>query len=87
MNVMMKPIQTDRTNVLLGAPKDWDAARDGEYIGLPVHLDVENRLFHSFWQPSEQDIADILAGMPVRLTVFGGSHPPVAIAVTDSTDP
>ena len=35
----------------------------------------------TYWQPSEQDIANILAGHLVCLSVFGRAHPPVAITV------
>jgi len=80
---MMPPINTKHTNVVLGAPADWDPAVHGQCIGLPAHRDPSTGLWHSFWQPTEQDIANILAGSPIRLTVFSGSHPPVSISVTD----
>ncbi|MCY0858485.1 hypothetical protein [Cupriavidus sp. D39] len=80
---MMPPVKTKHTNLVVGEPLDWDAARQGEFSGLPVHLDTLNGVMHSFWQPTEQDIANILAGMPIRLSVFGEMHPPVAVAVTN----
>jgi hypothetical protein len=86
MSEVMMPVRSEHTNAMLGAPKDWNPEQEGECIGLPVHRDQQNNVFLSFWQPSEQDIANILAGVPIRLTVFGGGHPPVAIAVTDSID-
>lgn len=86
MSAMMNPVKTEHTNVALGAPQGWDDARDGKCIGLPVHMDQARGVMYSFWQPSEVDIANILAGAPIRLSVFGLGHPPVSIAVTDSID-
>jgi hypothetical protein len=86
MSEMMALLKTQHTNMVLGAPKDWDEERDGTCVGLPIHIDLERGVMYSFWQPSEQDIANILAGVPIRLSVFGSGHPPVAIAVTSSVD-
>ncbi|CAN7611381.1 hypothetical protein LJR034_004684 [Caballeronia sp. LjRoot34] len=79
---MMQPIRTDACNTQLGAPRDWDESKDGECCALPIHRDAARQVMHSFWQPSEQDIANIIAGVPIRLTVIGTGHPPVAINVT-----
>lgn len=83
---MMQPILTDHTTMVLGAPADWDRAKHGECIGLPVHRDEANGRWLSWYQPTEQDIANILAGLPIRLSIFGAGHPPVAIAVTAGVD-
>lgn len=66
---------------MLGAPKDWDKDK-GEIVPLPVTVD-DYGVMHSFWRPTEVDIASILAGLPIRLSVVGVSHPPVAITVTN----
>lgn len=84
MGSMMAPIRTEHTTTILGAPKDWDEAKDGKCVGLPVHKDTATNCFYSFWQPSEEDISNILAGVPIRLTVVGFTHPPVAIGVSNS---
>ncbi|GLC92327.1 hypothetical protein Tamer19_17350 [Cupriavidus sp. TA19] len=84
---MMQPVTTDHTNAMLGAPADWDPAVHGECLGLPVHRDQANNRWLSWYQPTEQDIANILAGLPIRLSVFGAGHPPVAIGVTAGTEP
>ena len=80
---MLQPIENEHTNTMLGAPRDWDEARDGKCIGLPVHRDKERGDWHSYWRPSPADLALLASGMPIRLTVFGTAHPPVAIAVRD----
>ncbi len=79
---MMQPVHTDACNVVFKAPDDWNTEIDGECVDLPIHADIALGVLHSYWQPSEQDIANILAGLPIRLTVFGRGHPPVAIAVS-----
>lgn len=84
---MMPPLKTRQTTAVLGAPVDWDPAKQGECIGLPVHRDDLNGRWLSWYQPTEQDIANILAGVPIRLSVYGPGHPPVAIAVTAATEP
>jgi hypothetical protein len=84
---VMPPLKTGHTNAMLGAPVDWDPAVHGECIGLPVHRDQQQGVWLSWYQPTEQDIANILAGVPIRLSVFGNGHPPVAISVTAGTEP
>lgn len=78
---MLKPVRQPHNNLMLGAPADWDESK-GDCIGLPATRG-EDGVIHSYWQPSETDIANILAGMPIRLSVFSAVHPPVAINVTD----
>lgn len=83
---MMAPIQTEHTSVMLGAPKNWNPEAHGECIALPVHRDEANNRWLSWYQPTEEDIAKILAGEPIRLSIIGAGHPPVAIDVTGATD-
>jgi hypothetical protein len=82
----MQPVRTDACNAVFVAPADWHVEIDGECVDLPIHADITLGVMHSYWQPSEEDIANILAGLPIRLTVFGRSHPPVAIAVSIGTE-
>lgn len=35
----------------------------------------------SYWQPTEEEIANILAGGVVALSILGGGQPPVRIGV------
>lgn len=67
-----------RCNELL-SPADGD---EKDVSPLPVHLHREGgcRAITSFWRPSEQDIANILAGGCVALTVLG-VNPPVRLEV------
>ncbi|MCJ2090884.1 hypothetical protein MKK88_33610 [Methylobacterium sp. E-005] len=68
----------------LGAPLDWDPAKDGICGGLPIrdepHSPGVNRMV-SAWMPTPEEIALITAGEPIYLLVVGAVHPPVAISV------
>lgn len=35
----------------------------------------------SLWQPSVEEIEQIIAGQPIKLAVLGRRHPPVIVAV------
>jgi hypothetical protein len=67
----------------LGKPADWDEARDGRCQSLPV-LDVETPAgpaMVSAWFPSAEDIAQLAAGQPLHLWIYGRTHPVVAHGV------
>ena len=72
----MEPINRNATRIL-GAPKDWDASKNGPCVGLPI-VDAHGHMY-SYWRPSWRERARILFGSPVRLVIAGHSHPPVAI--------
>jgi hypothetical protein len=74
----MKPIKTDKTNLILGAPEGWNELQHGPCIGLPV-LQTEDPYFYSFWQTTWRERFAILFGRPVRLCLVGRSHPPVML--------
>ncbi len=68
----------------LGAPRDWDPAKDGICGGLPIrdepHSPGVNRMV-SAWLPTPEEIALIVAGAPIYLGVLGIDHPPVSLSV------
>lgn len=37
----------------------------------------------SFWKPTEDELAELNNGGSIELTIWGGSHPPVSLTVTD----
>jgi hypothetical protein len=74
----MQPIKTDATNKILGAPPEWNVARHGPCIGLPV-VETEDPYFFSYWRASWRERWAILFGRPVRLCVVGSVHPPVSL--------
>lgn len=65
----------------LGKPADWDDSK-GECASLPVRVEQTNQgqCLTSAWYPTKEELALLLAGEPVLLSVFGG-HPPVWLRV------
>lgn len=67
-----------RTRVF-GAPKDWNADRDGPCGGLPIR--DEGSLMISEWRPSEIELEHLKLGAPIQLGVVGTVHPVVSLGV------
>lgn len=63
----------------LGPPRDWDLEKNGECDHLEI-VDREGTM-ESVWYPSPEELAALNRGEPVHLTVWGESHPPVALSV------
>lgn len=76
---MFKPIKTPATNCELGKPKDWDDSA-AECVTLPAYYD--GTCFYSWYAVSWRDRLRILFGRPIRLVVFGRTHPPVSVEVS-----
>lgn len=76
----MQPILHESNNHV------YKPAENQKNIGnLPVT--VTQGCIYSFWQPSEVDIANILAGVPIRLGVLvANGLPPLSLAVTDKVE-
>jgi hypothetical protein len=67
---------------VLGAPEGWQQ-EELPCGALPVRDErtcVGNRMI-SAWEPDAKEIAAIVAGAPIYLSVFGEVHPPVALFV------
>lgn len=75
----MNPVYIVGANTTLGAPKDWDSARNGECSALAVR--VANGAMESAWLPTPEERAAIALGQPVILTIWGNIHPPVSVNV------
>lgn len=77
----MRPAMfADMTHVL-GAPPDWDAATQGECLGLPVAIDAERSTFTSCWVLEPEDIAALKAGGRVYVTIVSVAQPPMSMRV------
>lgn len=69
---------------VLGAPKGWNATKDGPCHGLPI---VETRTERgqacmvSAWIPSPEELERLNAGAMIELCVMGIVHPPVGMSV------
>ena len=77
----MKPIYTKYTTCVLGAPKDWESAKHGLCIGLPVRA-TDDPYVYSWWRLTWRERLAVLFGRPVRLCVVGSTMPPVALEVS-----
>lgn len=73
----MKPTANNLTTLTLGKPLDWDEARRGPCVGLPVAVDHDDPAFYSYWTTTWAERVAILFGRPVQLCVAGMTHPPV----------
>ena len=53
------------------------------YFGLPLRDEVVDGVpqMVTSWQPTPAEIADLMAGAPIYLTVIGVGHPPVRLTV------
>lgn len=70
-------------NLDLGAPKGWDAEKDGSCHALAVRK-VEDNVYQSAWEPTPTELAALNAGALVVLSVVGG-QPPVMLSVEAPT--
>lgn len=66
---------------VLGKPKDWDEAKHGPCVGLPVIIKDDG--MYSIWKPDEQEIETLIAGGSIVLHICSHVHPPVSVYVTD----
>ena len=78
----MNAVKPIHANLLLGAPEKWDEEKDGPCSGL--HVYQEGGITHSYWRPTEEQIALIKEGALVQLAVFGNTHPPESLGVVPS---
>lgn len=66
----MTPIRTSACNLTLVADDCFD---------LPATKG--DGFFATYWAPDAEELAMIAAGMPIKLTIIGGGHPPVRLEV------
>jgi hypothetical protein len=78
----MNFIKHPSNNAVLGAPDNW------KNDALPVHAlpvtrgDIDGQsVVVSFWRPTADEIAAIVAGRAIALVVVGGTMLPVALSV------
>lgn len=73
------------TNAHHGAPKNWDAERDGPCETLPTITvrDADNVpiLHASFWQPDPSEMDLLLKGGALELHIAAPVHPVVSLRV------
>lgn len=69
------------------APKDWNDDA-GKCAALPIRLEREGDLLfmRSAWQPTDDEVAKLLAGAHVELGISAPTHPVVQLGVGDTPD-
>jgi hypothetical protein len=77
------PKRIENHTHVLGAPKDWDEAKDGKCARLWVRV-VEGA-WQSAWEPTPAELEMLNAGGSVVLSVIGG-QPPVALHVEPANE-
>ena len=74
-----------RPVTIAGSP---EGLADGLCGTLAVRSETHQASGHpcmvSEWLPSAEELAALARGVPVRLTILGGIHPPVAIDVGEA---
>lgn len=78
----MTPIRNKFTNHVLGAPVNWDEAKYGPCVGLPICA-ADDNYNYSYWSLSWRERLQVLFGRPVRLCVLSAGHPPVMLDTVD----
>lgn len=77
----MIPGHINGANARLGAPNGMN-----DCIGLFVRVDQHQSgaaLLSSVWHPTPDELAAIVAGAPILLTIYGSNHPPVQLGVSE----
>lgn len=85
----MDAIKIEGANLVLGAPSDWDADKDGECGALHAFRESGGPITvtTSAWKPTPEELSALMNGGSVYLTVWGQVHPPVCIWVPDHAVP
>ncbi len=80
----MTPGEIPFSTRALGKPDNWDESKHGqcEVLYIRDRKVQGSRVMESAWYPTVEEIAHLVAGRPIILTVWGASHPPVSINVS-----
>ena len=80
----MRSVQTPGETRLLGLQQGFEGLSVRDEI-ITLHLangqTAQFPCMVTTWRPSADDLANLQAGMPIRLTLMGNAHPPVRLEV------
>lgn len=79
----MTPLRIAGFTRNLGAPENWEDDGNGPCISLPIRDHVEEgvRWMISRYEPSAEDIQNLIAGRPLELWINGVNHPAIRLLV------
>lgn len=78
----MIPTQFKGVTKTLGAPKGWNAERDGECLGLPIML--RDGACISRWMPDDKERVAISKGKAIFVYVYSGNiQPAISLQVEE----
>jgi hypothetical protein len=80
----MEPVKTSACNDVLHAAPGTEGDVQDLHIRrghIPNSAGILIPIVISYWQPSEEDIANLLAGVPIALMTHGSTHPPLWVCV------
>jgi hypothetical protein len=79
----MKVVRHRSSNGTLRPPQNCPSEVAKEVVPLTTQkTDQGNSVMRTYWQPSEEDISNILAGGVIELSIYGRVHPMLAMKVT-----
>ena len=81
----MKSLPLDGHTRRLGAPANWDHAKNGICHTLEI-IDAPNGFMVSAWAPSDAERQRIAAGAPIYLHIQGNEHPVIRFTIGTSAD-
>lgn len=79
----MNFIEHPRCNGSLGAPQGQEDSVDALPVLRGHHEEWQSHVVQSFWQPDSEELAMLIAGGCVLLTVAGRTHAPLAVGVCE----
>jgi hypothetical protein len=85
----MIPIRIQAATRNLGAPPNWTETTDKPCGHLPIRDEVIDGVPYmtSRWEPTPDELADLIAGGPVELRILGTTHPVVSLVVQPHGEP
>jgi hypothetical protein len=79
----MNPAVIEGHVTVAGRPENWDESVQGKCHGLPLRLDLVGDLqfMRSAWEPSDDELARLIAGATIELGISAPQHPVVQMGV------
>ncbi|MCK1543356.1 hypothetical protein IVB12_15680 [Bradyrhizobium sp. 179] len=84
----MNPVKFEGSEIV-GAPENWDPARDGECVGLPAQISIlpnGMKMFTSVWKPTDAERRAIAEGANIGISCFG-VQVPIMLSATEIDGP